>query len=343
MGAKVDDNHSLCISVLGHNSTVSGVHAVVRRATATQIIVECRRTNIMGSLVQNASPFLFPCTIEYSLICAVILFEMWKKIRNIEATRKNIRKISNVNKSAYHFSVDCSRAHRGMFAGILIIVLTIISLIMFYVLSAVPAYHNKATLEVTLTEIIVYAITAAAVLLAYLKMRDIRFVQHPGIPLDCTLLLLAQSGVFIYSIFSIIGTAFAIQLDTDVEATDGGAEAIVAEVFCLLQTCAQTMFILNAWYRRCKSARQTRDKPGRETITFLLVANMALWFINTLVKNRAMFRPTHLRFFGAWAWTIITHVSMPLAIFYRFHSTICLFEIWKTTYKVRHEPSVSYK
>lgn len=213
---------------------------------------------------------------------------------------------------------------------------------MFYVLSAVPAYHNKATLEVTVTEIIVYAITAVAVFLAYTKMRDLRFVQHPGIPLDCTLLLLAQSGVFIYSIFSIIGSTFTIRFESD-EAFVGGAEAIVAEVFCLLQTSAQTMFILNAWYRRCKSAQQTRLKPGRETITFLLVANMALWFLNTLVKNRAMFRPTHLRFFGAWAWTIITHVSMPLAIFYRFHSTICLFEIWKTTYKVRHEPSVSYK
>lgn len=35
----------------------------------------------MGPLVTNASPFLFPCTIEYSLICAVILFEIWKKVR----------------------------------------------------------------------------------------------------------------------------------------------------------------------------------------------------------------------------------------------------------------------
>lgn len=42
----------------------------------------CRRSNIMGSLLQNASPFLFPCTIEYSLICAVILYEMWKEVSN---------------------------------------------------------------------------------------------------------------------------------------------------------------------------------------------------------------------------------------------------------------------
>lgn len=31
-------------------------------------IYECRRSDIMGALVQNASPFLFPCTIEYSLV-----------------------------------------------------------------------------------------------------------------------------------------------------------------------------------------------------------------------------------------------------------------------------------
>src|SRR6266487_5990202 len=28
---------------------------------------ECRRSNVIGELVQDASQFLFPCTIEYSL------------------------------------------------------------------------------------------------------------------------------------------------------------------------------------------------------------------------------------------------------------------------------------
>lgn len=77
----------------------------------------CGRTNIMGALVQNAAPFLFPCTIEYSLICAVILFEMWKKVKNmpsIERYRRNsIKPNTSHVKSAHQFSVDCSRAHRG--------------------------------------------------------------------------------------------------------------------------------------------------------------------------------------------------------------------------------------
>ena len=38
---------------------------------------------------------------------------------------------------------------------------------------------------------------------------------------------------------------------------------------------------------------------------------------------------------GEWVWPIITHVSMPLAIFYRFHSTVCLCEIWKKSFKYK--------
>lgn len=112
-------------------------------------------------------------------------------------------------------------------------------------------------------------------------------------------------------------------------------EGIVAEVFDLLSTSLQTLFILHASHRRCKGSKQIRRKPGREIITFLLIANIAIWLMNTLIKGRAVFRETHMDFFGIWAWTIITHVSMPLAIFYRFHSTICLFEVWKITYKAK--------
>lgn len=53
----------------------------------------CRRSNVMGALVHNASPFLFPCTIEYSLICAVILYEMWKEVI--------LRKFGSIIKKCY--------------------------------------------------------------------------------------------------------------------------------------------------------------------------------------------------------------------------------------------------
>lgn len=146
------------------------------RNLAKRSIDECHRTSIMGSLVQNASPFLFPCTIEYSLICAVILYEMWKKVKTIPDIEKSRRSsIKPHTKSAHHFSVDCSGAHRGMFAGILVIVMTIICLIMYFVLHVAEGYRDLAIAEVTICEILMYAVMTIAVLWSMFKMRDLRF------------------------------------------------------------------------------------------------------------------------------------------------------------------------
>ncbi|XP_055843542.1 proton channel OtopLc [Episyrphus balteatus] len=298
----------------------------------------CTRTNIMGALVQEVAPFLFPCTIEYSLICAVILFEMWKTVKSIPdiaKTRKDsIMPTTERPSSQHQFSIDCSQSHKGLFVGILVIVMTIISIIMYFVLYTQPGYELIATKEVTLWETCIYAISAVAIIWGIFVMRDLKYVasdgHHHSMKLDLTLLIVAQTGVYLYGMFSMMGSYFS-KWDTVPDRVEG----IVAEICNLFQTSLQTMFIVHTVHRRCKGSKQQRQKPGREVITYLLVANMAIWFINTLIKGRAMFRQTHLDFFGVWGWTIITHVSMPLAIFYRFHSTICLFEVWKTTYKAK--------
>nr|CAI5866622.1 unnamed protein product [Callosobruchus analis] len=209
---------------------------------------------------------------------------------------------------------------------------------MFFVFTTASDEDNEeerikiAMFEVSTVELLLYLITTLAVGVAMLRMRKLKYDRKigsegtSGIGLDNTLLVVAQTGMFIYCMFSIIGCYFTLASNNAIE--------LVAEIFSFIQTCLQTMFVLDGWWRKCRNIEQTRTKPGREIITFLIVANMAMWIINILEKNRAEFRPTHLHFFGDWAWTIITHISMPMAIFYRFHSTICLFEIWKSAYKV---------
>lgn len=229
----------------------------------------CSESTIMTTLIQNASPFLFPCTIEYSLICAVILYEMWKHIKsipNIERQRRNSVKPSLIQQqrpSAHHFSVDCSRAHRGMFGGIMVIVLTIICLIMYFVLADEPDYQKTAITEVVYCEMILYVLTMMAVFSAVFTMRDLKFLRKTNdhhsstVSLDCTLMVLAQTGVYLYGLFSMIGCYFAMLDDLD-----GGTEGLLAEILCLLQTSLQTLFVLNASWRRCKGAQQQRTKPG---------------------------------------------------------------------------------
>lgn len=42
-----------------------------------------------------------------------------------------------------------------------------------------------------------------------------------------------------------------------------------------------------------------------------------------------------IKFFGYQPWVIIQKLALPLCIFFRFHSTVALAEIWKNTYKTK--------
>ncbi|XP_046141571.1 proton channel OtopLc-like isoform X3 [Osmia bicornis bicornis] len=334
------ENNSLRIShrlgnlnLGGHSHYHHGEHLRLPRGLkGPHHMYECRRTNIMGSLVQDASPFLFPCTIEYSLICAAILYVMWKNISKAGFSQPKTPPGSRHHTHAYrrsphHYSVDCARAHKGLFVGILILVLTIISLILFFVLISRPELVSFAVTEVNICELTLYGMSTIATLIGMFQMRKLRYDGSRNLELDNILLVAAQTGMFIYSTFTIIGAQFTLAKHTVL--------VLVTALASVLQTTFQTIFILDASRRSVATAKQIRRKPGREIVTFLLVTNLAMWAINTLEKSRAESHPVQLHFYGLWAWTIITHVSMPLAIFYRFHSTVCLCEVWKRAYKVK--------
>lgn len=40
----------------------------------------CGKVNIMGTIVQESGPYLYPFIIEYSLIGAAVIYVMWKHI-----------------------------------------------------------------------------------------------------------------------------------------------------------------------------------------------------------------------------------------------------------------------
>lgn len=307
-------------------------HIVTRGLKGPHHLYECRRTNIIGSLVQDASPFLFPCTIEYSLICAAILYVMWKCISKppptaSAAAKLKLEELSKHKRSPHHYSVDCARAQKGLFLGILLLVLTIISLILFFVLISRVDFIGLAVIEVNICELTLYGLTTFASIIGMWQMRNLKYNASKNLHLDNILLIGAQTGMFIYSTFTIIGGQFTIQRSTVL--------VLITALCSLLQTTCQTIFILDASRRTCYTTDQMKKKPGRQIVTFLLITNLAMWAINTLEKSRAESHPIQLHFYGLWAWTIITHVSMPLAIFYRFHSTVCLCEIWKRTYKMK--------
>lgn len=113
------------------------------------------------------------------------MFKNVKSIPNIERQRRNSIKTNMMpHRSAQHFSVDCSRAHRGLFGGILVIVLTIICMIMYFVLR--EEFSKTAIIEVIYCEILLYSLTALAVLWAVITMRDLKFLRRKNDHHDST-------------------------------------------------------------------------------------------------------------------------------------------------------------
>jgi len=81
--------------------------------------------------------------------------------------------VAGTTRSGQHFTVDCHSSHKGLFAGILVLVLTIISLILFLVLHSEEQYVQLAVYEVSLCEMCIYLLCTLAVLACMLKIRKL--------------------------------------------------------------------------------------------------------------------------------------------------------------------------
>jgi hypothetical protein len=101
----------------------------------------------------------------------------------------------------------------------------------------------------------------------------------------------------------------------------------------VIQVLLQTPFIIDG-LRRCSNTRQLRfAKPGRELVTFLVVCNVAMWITETFEIKSYDRRDDRYEVYGKVLWTMLSHMTVPLTMFYRFHSSVCLVDIWKSAYE----------
>ncbi|XP_046394994.1 proton channel OtopLc-like [Ischnura elegans] len=301
----------------------------------------CRNTHIMASLLEESSPFLFPFTVEYSLLCAVILAVMWGSanapyFRDTPSSHADSSReesgvsviIRRAGRAGSRFSVDCASSYRGLFLGVLVLVLTLTSLLTALAMSRQQTLPS-ATVPLRAWELAVYAASALGAIGCMVRVRELHFQSERRLQLEHIILMVTQAGVYLYCLFQGLG-AWLLVPDTPAALL-----LALTPVAAAAQSTCLTLALLDAWRRRCVSASQLRSKPGRQVISFLLVANVALWALNRLKNNRAELQPALMEFYGVWAWTIITRLCMPLVLCYRFHSTVCLYEVWKHAYKAR--------
>jgi hypothetical protein len=86
--------------------------------------------------------------------------------------------------------------------------------------------------------------------------------------------------------------------------------------------------------RRCSDTRENQDeKPGRQMITFLIVANLCMYLWETVEAKESKGYYPRKDYYGEAFWTIVSHMTQPLCIFYRFHAAVALVDIWSSAYR----------
>ena len=143
---------------------------------------------MMFSLSRVTSPYLYPCLVQYSLLCAGVLLTMWTR-----ASREH-EVVSNTSGTGARMGTpgltsacsaripDCNGSHGGLFCGVLVVVFTIVSLILTFVLVTTDAGDQLELSDYThslpladlvkfLSCLVIYLVATVAVLLGMCQMR----------------------------------------------------------------------------------------------------------------------------------------------------------------------------
>ncbi|XP_046394982.1 uncharacterized protein LOC124162480 isoform X3 [Ischnura elegans] len=316
----------------------------------------CGRVNIMGTIVQDSAPYLFPFIIEYSLIGAAVVYVMWSHIgwspryvveeeEEEEAALMERRialgvlaaqgrtggRIVTRHGAIPGSRVDCVGASKGLFFGLLLLVASLICLILFFVLIRHPDLGLLAIYLADVSHCGVMALSILAILIGFIRVQSLKF--HSGIEegsqgtLNDILLRVSAFGLFVYAVFSIIAGSLAAYTH------EPNLLVMITGILSVVQVVLQLLFIADVGRRRVHLPEHDRSKPGRQVVTFLLICNVTMWVIYTFETQKVEANPVQLDFYGFLAWAIVQRVTLPLCIFHRFHSAVTFAEIWKTSYK----------
>ncbi|KAG8234868.1 hypothetical protein J437_LFUL013155 [Ladona fulva] len=313
----------------------------------------CGRVNIMGTIVQDSAPYLFPFIIEYSLIGAAVVYVMWSHIgwspryvleeeEEEEAALMERRIALGLLAQGHGGSrrhggmmpgsrVDCVGASKGLFFGLLLLVASLICLILFFVLIRHPDLGLLAIYLADVSHCGVMALSILAILIGFIRVQSLKF--HSGVEegsqgtLNDILLRVSAFGLFVYAVFSIIAGSLAAYTH------EPNLLVMITGILSVVQVVLQLLFIADVGRRRVHLPEHDRSKPGRQVVTFLLICNVTMWVIYTFETQKVEANPVQLDFYGFLAWAIVQRVTLPLCIFHRFHSAVTFAEIWKTTYK----------
>uniref|UniRef100_A0A1I8HTH5 Otopetrin n=1 Tax=Macrostomum lignano TaxID=282301 RepID=A0A1I8HTH5_9PLAT len=272
-------------------------------------------------------PYLYPCAVEYGLICAAICFKLFARVGDVEVVPYG-RKESPQGPRA----TTCHKSHKGLFLGLFIMICVLvptISLIFLQRENEPGRHRDQHALAVIAVECLVLVCTSGMAVLGTVKaVRKLKLYKlHGSEAFDVNLLFVGLAGIICYNLFVTISVGACLldpaaatvgptvsmtrELGSGIEHCQWGSQfqfniarlTGLKSFLEVTQSVAQTLFIMQAIQRKVTlQLAEGLSKPGRGTTIALLIANLAMWVASVFESQRDIADQLLLNYFGSMPW-----------------------------------------
>ncbi|XP_054721630.1 proton channel OtopLc-like isoform X2 [Uloborus diversus] len=327
-------NNNFTDNITSMEFDIASFHIIVQRKENWDNPYFCSAESVLSTRSLSAIPYLYPFAIEYNLLLAGVWFIVWQNIgkEHMNANPHHLRhtisqdEYTGSDEIAYQsnlvINADCHSANKGLFIGLFLLLTIIVTVIIFFVSMTTDGYQQKAIDIHTAQEGVLTVIGLLSVCISFYQIRKLDISEHPITFLDDVLLFVPLPFYFVHGIMSVTA-----------EFANSNYTRLALHILVTFQVVVQTPFILDG-LRRCSNSQTHRyRKPGREVITFLIILNLTLWVVNTFELKSVEHYHGQEEYFGDLIWMFVGHTTLPLMLFYRFHSSVCLADMWKSAYE----------
>ena len=108
---------------------------------------------------------------------------------------------------------------------------------------------------------------------------------------------------------------------------------LAIQIITILESTMQSILIIDCLKMYTKDKELKKTKPGRSLLTVLILIDVSLWLSETFSVKKYDMNTVQLEYYDIIFWSIASSIASPLGIFFRFHASVCLSDIWKDLYE----------
>ena len=148
---------------------------------------------------------------------------------------------------------------------------------------------------------------------------------HP----EDTLLVIGYIGTIAFHGFAMY-SVFSVLLKNNSESESTAILSIVHLLILVISQSLQTILVVISRRYSLTQDQKLSARTIRQLALFMLATNLGFWFLDSFVEMRDNASSSYPSGKNALrdAWSVVTSITYPFVVFYRFHSAEMLYEFW---------------